>query len=66
MIPVDLWVPFIQPRHSQDYSWLAKLEYHQFNGIRMIFEGEDSLSFPANGSFLVLSSIHIVGDDGFW
>ena len=31
----------------------------------MIFKGEDGLSFPINGSSLILGSIHIVGDDGF-
>ena len=28
--------------------------------------GEDSLSFPMNGSFQILGSIYIVGNDGFW
>ena len=65
MVPVDLWVPFLQPGHSQDYSWFAKLEYHKSDGVRVILKGEDGLSFPTNGSFLILGSIYIVGDDGF-
>ena len=65
MVPVDPWIPFLQPRHSQDYSWFAKSEYHEFDGIRMIVKGEDGLSFPVNGSFLILGSIHVVGNDGF-
>ena len=46
-------------------SWFAKLEYHKFDEVRVIFEGEDGLSFLMNGSFQILGSIYIVGDAGF-
>ena len=30
----------------------------------MVFEGQDGSCLPVDGSFLVLGSIYIVGDDG--
>ena len=63
--PVNSGVPFVQPRHSQDYLLFAETEDHEFSGFFGLREKDVCLDLPSDGSFDIGCSIYIVHTNGF-